>query len=763
MIQAYNSNETAENVIKGSFAKFIVILISAFIVALVIHGTWIRYINIYHTILELFCVFIAMLIFVSIWYNYERNDLNNCILAYGFLLVAAFDALHTFYFLKLNLSTDSYFDLSTRYWVVGRFAEAVTMLLFTEKIRVHVSKWIGLIVSVLTVLAVSYFFTSYHDYLPILLTNKGTTHTKVILEYIIIGLYIFSLFRMRHNINHKSIITYEYIFISLLIAVSSELCFTFYSSVQTIPWNIGHVLKIVSYYLLFRGIFVSTVIYPYDSIEAEHKKLEKAHMNINKITETLSDILDSFPMAVFMYDDSSVIKYVNKKFEELFGCHRKDIYGKTTAEFVKMFPLLKQEQKPLNEMMLNGDPDAENVVRTYKVKSGEYKKLYITSNKIRGGVIALLREAKEEQALKNMHLQTETILNSVSSGILMIDNDKKIILCNKAFENMSELSKEQIIGMNIEEFNKIINYTGEVCVQEALNNNVDDSMKECTITTLGGNNKELLTYTGNIKNVDGEIIGAISVSTDVTEMKKEELKIQQQEKLALLGQLGAGIVHETRNYLTTIKGRCQLIDLIAKDEKVKEYAQKIDNDVNEVNRIISEFLFLSKPRETQLEEVSMYDIVQSLKNILESTSLVKGVNVSMEISKEERYLLCDEIQIKQVILNICKNAVDAMTDEAEPKLDIITGYDEKKNEMFIKIKDNGKGMSQEVLEKVGTMFYTTKKNGTGLGLNMCNKIIKEHRGRIKIESKPKQGSTFTVILPCIEDTDEDEKLNGIVY
>ncbi|MTK11495.1 MAG: GHKL domain-containing protein, partial [Clostridiaceae bacterium] len=288
--------------------------------------------------------------------------------------------------------------------------------------------------------------------------------------------------------------------------------------------------------------------------------------------------------------------------------------------------------------------------------------------------------------------------------------------------------------------------------------NIKHKNYEIEITTINNVKKRLLYNSSKIYNIDGELIGLIIVASDITELKQQQEKMMQQEKLALLGQMGAGIVHETRNYLTTIKGSCQLIDTLTEEDKIKKYTKKMNKGIDEVNRILGEFLSLSKPRETELEEVSMYDIVYSIKSLIITSSLIRGINIDFKLSKEERYLLCDEAQVKQVVLNICKNAVEAMAEVKNAELKIEAGYNEKVNEMFIKITDNGYGMSKETLEKIGTPFYTTKSNGTGLGLNFCYKVIKEHGGRIEVKSELEKGTKFTVVLPCIEDDEECDKV-----
>lgn len=736
--------------------QFTLILTAAAVISSLIHGHWVNYIEIYHTSLELICVFIAFSVFACIWYIYERSSASNYILGFGFFVVGALDALHSLFFLKLNLTPDSYFDLSTRYWIVGRLAQAITLYLAVKEVKIHGSKWIKLIFTVIITYSISYSVIKYHDYLPMLLTAEGVTPIKVVLEYIIIGMYSYTLYKGIEKLRDKSLIEYKHIFIALLLSISSEICFTLYSSVRSEIWTLGHILKILSYFFIFKAIFINSITYPYKRLEDQRDKLELSNRELRETTETLNDILDAMPIGVQTYNINGQLKYVNKRCEELLHCKKGDIHRLASKELSRKYlDGIKNSRSILFEAS-EDDGRQINSIRTYNKANGETITLSVKKQKIRNGTLILFNDANEEQKFDNLHIQTETILNAVSNGILMIDSNRDIVLCNKAIEEIFDMEREQIVGENIDALNEFIQFDIKELPDIVLSGEESKKYYESSLVTPLGVRKELMMYIAPIKNLYGEIIGGISVSTDVTELNNRQKKIMQQEKLALLGQMGAAIVHETRNYLTTIKGRCQLIELYTSDERVKEHAAKINDEIEGVNRIISEFLFLSKPRETELIEISMYDIFESIKSMVTTGSLVNGVDVEIDLCKEERYLFCDESQIKQVILNLCKNAVEAMSEVKNPKLRIETGFDEYENEMYIKVIDNGKGMTEEDLKKVGTPFFTTKESGTGLGISVCHNIMKEHNGRLEIYSSLGEGSTFVVVMPCIEDEDLDE-------
>jgi PAS domain S-box-containing protein len=339
----------------------------------------------------------------------------------------------------------------------------------------------------------------------------------------------------------------------------------------------------------------------------------------------------------------------------------------------------------------------------------------------------------------------------VSNAILIIDRNSRIILHNEAFCRVFETEGKEFIGMDINEFYKVINYNGISLWDILSEKKYLEQPQEINVTTVKGNRLELLSYKAPITNVEGDIIGAICISTDVTYIKKQQHIIQQQEKLALIGQMAAGIVHEIKNPLATIKGLSQLIFVKAKVDKVKEYTAVVDTAINDITEVVNEFLDFAKPKPAVAARTTLNRIVESMQLISETRCYTKNIRCSFHYYPWPMEVTADETKIKQVILNIIENAIYAMENVETPTLVVSTYFDTDSKEGVIKIEDNGMGMSKEVFSKLGTPFFTTKEKGTGLGLGISYEIMREHKGRIEVDSEEGKGTTFKVIFTQIED------------
>jgi PAS domain S-box-containing protein len=699
-----------------------------------------------HLVLELICIVFNMSLFFIVWNKYEDSPGSSKLIAFGLLSTTIFDVLHIYYFGPLGFAFGRYSDLGPKFWVLGRLTEIIMIFAasFSYKRR-RVNRWIAIIIAVAVPLIILHLNMKYTKIFPKLFDDMGLTKSKILLESIIIILAIVSVLMHGKKNNEEGYISYRYLTLAILVIIPTEICFMLYKSYTSPIVVYGHVFRIAYCYFLYKSIFQSSINYPYEQLKRSKKRL--------------NNILDALPIGILTFDNDLKLDFANRQYEKLLSCNRKDIIGLTNKELLEVFNRLDDiVEEPLVDRVVQGSKDIKNVIRTYLAVDGKSVKLQTDAEQIEDGVFLMVKDTRIEQEIDNLHLQTHAILNSMKSAAFICDNGYNILAVNNSFEELIGLSSDRLIGVNIIELSELMNYQRKQNDTSQDNKYIIDEQFEATFTNNSGIKKEVIIHRSDILNIYNETVGKIAVVTDITELKEQQEKILHNEKLALLGQMGATIVHETRNFLTTIKGCSQLIENLANHDKVAEYARKINTNTDEVNRIISDFLSLSKPKQTTLEEVAVYDLLKSMEATLETSSLIKGVYMEILYNIDERYVLCDGAQMRQVILNICKNAIEAMGEVPYPKLTIEAGITEENDNIYIKISDNGKGMNEETLAKIGTLFFTTKQSGTGLGLSVCYDIIKQHGGWIDTTSKEGIGTTFTINIPGIEDDELEEVL-----
>ncbi|MFX3623516.1 MAG: PAS domain S-box protein [Ectobacillus sp.] len=245
-------------------------------------------------------------------------------------------------------------------------------------------------------------------------------------------------------------------------------------------------------------------------------------------------------------------------------------------------------------------------------------------------------------------------------------------------------------------------------------------------------------------NDHGKPYQYLAIRNDITERKKTEEMLRRQDKLAAVGQMAAGIAHEIRNPLTSMKGYAEFLQLDETDEERKEYLDIILDEVDRVNSIVEDFLVLSKPKVVQLKEQNIVPVMTNILALLEFEARKKNVRLHFACEDEIIQVECDEDRLKQVFLNLIKNGIEAMPSGG----DIFVRMEVKDRNVQISIQDTGVGIPEEKLKKIGEPFYTTKKNGNGLGLMVSFKIIESHNGKVYIESELNKGTTFNIILPA---------------
>ncbi|MHB9094066.1 MAG: MASE3 domain-containing protein [Eubacteriales bacterium] len=305
--------------------RYLVVLFSCLAIAKLIFPFWIRYLIVFNTVFELIYIFICVAMFLVVWHTHERLEPINIIIGYGLLAVALCDTLVIFFFPEMGIYPKGYYDLSARYWLLARFGEGIVLLISTRKtFQVILDKWLGLLIALVVAIIFVGCIYNYQGVFPVLLTKSGTaTKAKVYLEYSVALIYFAALYSLRDRLDNKELFTYRNIFFALLISIHAQLSFALNEMYFSFFSTFGHLLKVVSFYFLYKGIFVSVITYPHAKLV---QSKEKIYFQEN--------LLDQVCNAVIVTDFDGRIIYWNKFAQDLYGWTAYEVMAKNITEVI---------------------------------------------------------------------------------------------------------------------------------------------------------------------------------------------------------------------------------------------------------------------------------------------------------------------------------------------------------------------------------------------------------------------------------------------
>ncbi|MCR6105362.1 PAS domain-containing protein [Salipaludibacillus agaradhaerens] len=322
------------------------------------------------------------------------------------------------------------------------------------------------------------------------------------------------------------------------------------------------------------------------------------------------------------------------------------------------------------------------------------------------------------------------------STILTIVNKKgKIVYVNEKFTELSKYSKDELIGQDYWVLNADYsdNFYNELfkCI-------TDGEVWKGEVKQLDKEGAEFWVHSTVVPFKEEEQPYLyVAIQQDITARKRAEELLNKSEKLSVLGELAAGVAHEIRNPLTTIKGFTQLLP--TKDM----YKQIMLDEIEHINMIVNEFMMLAKPHDVSYVPVNINEIIHYVIHFLEAEAHLKGINFQFLHGSEPVHIKGDDNQLKQVFLNVFKNAIEAMPDGGN----IFINIRSEEEKVIISIRDEGVGLTSDEVKKLGEPFYSLNKQGTGLGLMMTFKIIENHEGYYDVSSSKNKGTTFYITLP----------------
>ncbi|RPI68645.1 MAG: PAS domain-containing protein [Ignavibacteriales bacterium] len=343
---------------------------------------------------------------------------------------------------------------------------------------------------------------------------------------------------------------------------------------------------------------------------------------------------------------------------------------------------------------------------------------------------------------KKFKTLASSVLENMSEPVIVTDNKKIITLFNKAAEQQFRINRNEAVGKNILNFRE--NILSLIPAHFSLNNKEPKYFeKEILINQTPKYLLFSLSYiVGEAKDAESFII----VIKDLTEIKHLEEEASKNEKLMAMGELASGVAHEIRNPINSIGMIAQRLNLeftpSSNKSEYEDITNVLRNEVDRINRIVSQFLNYAKPLTLKLQDIDLKKFFDEIKYLFEGQAKLKNINFIIQ-SDESKNFRFDPDLIKQALMNIVQNALDAINKNGYLKL----YYYQHIDNLVIEIKDNGRGIPGDIQRRIFDLYYTTKKEGNGLGLSIAQKIIAQHNGSIRLTSNVNEGTTFKIILP----------------
>lgn len=363
----------------------------------------------------------------------------------------------------------------------------------------------------------------------------------------------------------------------------------------------------------------------------------------------------------------------------------------------------------------------------------------------RKGLVIMGRDITErkevEKLLEESRQQYKSLFEYSPDIVYMFDLEGLVTNVNAQFEVITGYTQKEMIGKH---FTYVLPEHIHSAAIKYLSKVISDKIPQMFELKIEHKNGQLiiLQCTSLPIIVDGKITGIIGYGKDVTSLRLAEERLRRTEKLTVVGELSASVAHEIRNPLTSLKGFVQILQV--EDPKHQFYYQIMHDELNRINHIVSELLLLAKPQQMKFTHANLNKLVQDVLSLLNTEANLNDIQIDFSSSIREFWIECEPNQLKQLFINMIKNAM-----EASNKGGVVSITLEKVENGFasVKVMDKGCGISKERLERIGEPFYSSKEKGTGLGLTVSYKIVQSHNGSIQFESEQDVGTTVTINLP----------------
>ncbi|MFD1739784.1 PAS domain S-box protein [Bacillus salitolerans] len=478
------------------------------------------------------------------------------------------------------------------------------------------------------------------------------------------------------------------------------------------------------------------VVFSNDNDKLEHDRHELFKETFNR----LESFYNHSSEGIAIFDLEGRVTHANSAFEKIFGYSEREVKGKrlpVTPDFT-----MKDAEFLLNET-IKGNYINEYVTIKQR-KDQKYITVSITMSPIRDSneevyaVAGIVRDITRERAVLS---QLESFIDNNMDPIMIFNNEEKLVRVNKALEKTFGWSSSELLGTLVNDLPFVPANRRHELERNRKSIRLNKGVKgmETIRIRKDGTPLHVLLTTFPVRDEYG--MGWAVILRDITEKKRAEELMVHSEKLSIAGQLAASIAHEIRNPMTSIKGFMQLIE---SGVYKKEYFSIISSEFERIESILSELLLLAKPQVLKLKRENVYVILDQVISLLIAQANMNNIEIITTYEADEMLISCEGNQLKQVFINVVKNAIEAMPNGGQLRIET----KREAENLHIYFIDQGCGIPEHILSRLGEPFYTTKEKGTGLGFMISKNIIEEnHQGSLNVYSKENVGTTIEIMIP----------------
>jgi two-component system, NtrC family, sensor histidine kinase PilS len=363
---------------------------------------------------------------------------------------------------------------------------------------------------------------------------------------------------------------------------------------------------------------------------------------------------------------------------------------------------------------------------------------------VAGGLAERFRSTRQEletkQAdLKDLEAFTDLVFHSVGTGLIAVDGEHRVTALNRAAERITGVTTQAAVGRPWDVLGAGLALTA--VETEIATLDPRPAWRELVLRRPGGDDVPVRMTFSALRAGDGRRIGLIAACEDLSAIRAMEARMRAADRLASLGRMAANIAHEIRNPLASLSGAVEVLAAGPPDEARERLGQIVLKETERLNVIIREFLEYARPAPLNRSEVNVGEILDEVLVLLEHRAGPGTLKVVREFPPALAWSV-DREQFRQVVWNLCLNALQAMADGGELRVSAVAAG----GRLVVRVADTGEGIPPDDLGHIFEPFFSTKAHGTGLGLALVHRIVQDHGGEIDVQSRPGVGSAFTVSL-----------------